>query len=115
MIREALGQVTHIHSTGWGTAQPSPGVGSAQKKMDWETKNFNDTTPTASDHVKNQSRLDKQAFLGSVGNALGHHLNQHKEPHEIMIGMFMHTPWPSSEIFRALPSEYLCIRADLAD
>ncbi|ODO03344.1 trehalose-phosphatase [Cryptococcus wingfieldii CBS 7118] len=25
------------------------------------------------------------------------------QPTEIMIGMFMHTPWPSSEIFRCLP------------
>ncbi|ODO11583.1 trehalose-phosphatase [Cryptococcus amylolentus CBS 6273] len=36
-----------------------------------------------------------------IREALGQHF--HGQPTEIMIGMFMHTPWPSSEIFRCLP------------
>jgi len=48
--------------------------------------------------------------LGNVASNLGHSIGnangkKDQKVNEIMIGMFMHTPWPSSEIFRCLPSE----------
>jgi len=75
--------------------------------MDWETDT---STPTTAGE-KEKTRLEKLGgLLGTVGNALGQHIgngngHEHRDGSEIMIGMFMHTPWPSSEIFRCLPSE----------
>ena len=37
------------------------------------------------------------------GNGNGQNADQATGNNEIMIGMFVHTPWPSSEIFRCLP------------
>jgi len=43
--------------------------------------------------------------LGNAASILGGKLGvKSDQVNEIMIGMFMHTPWPSSEIFRCLPS-----------
>lgn len=44
--------------------------------------------------------------LGNAASTIGQHLGvKSDQVNEIMIGMFMHTPWPSSEIFRCLPSK----------
>jgi hypothetical protein len=44
--------------------------------------------------------------LGNAASTLGEKLGvKSDQVNEIMIGMFMHTPWPSSEIFRCLPSK----------
>lgn len=98
MIRESLGQVFHPNA-GWGTAHPSPSLHHAQRKgFDWES---NQQTPTPE-----KAKGEKiGAFMNHVGTALGNHLGtmEHGLQNEIMIGMFMHTPWPSSEIFRCLP------------
>ncbi|KIR26908.1 trehalose-phosphatase [Cryptococcus deuterogattii 99/473] len=98
MIREALGQVFHPNA-GWGTAHPSPSLHHAQGKgFEWES---NQQTPTPE-----KAKGEKiGAFMNHVGTALGNHLGvmEHGQQNEIMIGMFMHTPWPSSEIFRCLP------------
>ncbi|WVQ78101.1 trehalose-phosphatase [Cryptococcus sp. DSM 104549] len=99
MIREALGQVFHPNA-GWGTAHPSPNLHAAQRKgFDWES---NQPTPVG-------NKAEKiGGMLSHVGSALGQHLGVMEQgggqPVEVMIGMFMHTPWPSSEIFRCLPS-----------
>lgn len=102
MIREALGQIS-IPGGGWsGSTAPTPAVNSEKKKFDWDSV------------AKENGAKDKvSAALGQVGQALGlsqsngsgKESSQQKEPAEIMIGMFVHTPWPSSEIFRCLPSE----------
>ncbi|KAL7423946.1 hypothetical protein Q5752_001531 [Cryptotrichosporon argae] len=103
LIREALGN----HSTASlsvGTTNPSPSVASEKKRMDWDT-----SSATPKQGPSPAAKLG--GFLGKVGNALGEHLgagsheqhHEHREAGEIMIGMFMHTPWPSSEIFRCLP------------
>lgn len=43
--------------------------------------------------------------LGNAASNIGQTLGiKSDKVNEIMIGMFMHTPWPSSEIFRCLPS-----------
>ena len=101
MIREALGQVP-VAGAGWtNSAMPSPAINANGKKMDW------DQTPTQGSNGR-AAKEKVNSLLGKVGDALGHHLGMgedKKEPHEIMIGMFVHTPWPSSEIFRCLPSE----------
>lgn len=100
MIREALGQVFHPNA-GWGTAHPSPSLHHAHGKgFEWES---NQQTPTPE-----KAKGEKiGAFMNHVGTALGNHLGimEHGQQNEIMIGMFMHTPWPSSEIFRCLPSK----------
>ena len=101
MIREALGQLSHSPA-GWGTVTPSPAGPNdeTRKGMDWE--NNHDAKDTE------KTRMDKLGgLLKNVGSTLGHQfgLHDHKDQGEIMIGMFMHTPWPSSEIFRCLPSE----------
>ncbi|WRT67122.1 trehalose-phosphatase [Kwoniella shivajii] len=100
MIREALGQVFHPNA-GWGSAHPSPAPQHANRKFDWEQSQ--QATPT-----NDKSKTEKLGgFLSNVGSALGQHLNvggEHGTPVEVMIGMFMHTPWPSSEIFRCLPT-----------
>ena len=112
MIRERL-QGSH---SGWavGTVNPSPALHNEKRKgMDWDA---NTATPTAAGE-KEKTRLEKLGgLLGNVGNALGAgnangngHGHEHKDGSEIMIGMFMHTPWPSSEIFRCLPSECIVI------
>lgn len=58
----------------------------------------------------NSSRV--AGLLGNVNLSLGQHLNSAPatDPHaaDPMIALFMHTPWPSSEIFRCLPSEWPC-------
>lgn len=103
MIRESLGQVFHPNA-GWGSAHPSPALHNEKRKgMDWES---NGATPRA-----DKSKVEKVGgLLSSVGHALGHQLgvdqphNGSSTPVEVMIGMFMHTPWPSSEIFRCLPT-----------
>ena len=101
MIRESLGQASHA-AVGMSTVTPSPALASEKRKgMDWEQ-------PTTADASKEKSRMEKLGgLLGHVGTALGHQLGfeSHKNEADIMIGMFMHTPWPSSEIFRCLPSE----------
>jgi hypothetical protein len=44
--------------------------------------------------------------LGNAASTIGQTLGvKSDQVNEIMIGMFMHTPWPSSEIFRCLPSK----------
>ncbi|KAK4688662.1 trehalose 6-phosphate synthase/phosphatase, partial [Tremellales sp. Uapishka_1] len=100
MIREALGPISHA-AAGWGTVTPSPAL-NEKKGMDWTSSN---ATPQSSEPKGKMEKLG--GFLGHVGSALGHHLNvaggKHEEPGEIMIGMFVHTPWPSSEVFRCLP------------
>lgn len=105
MIREALGQNQHQHGNGWGALQPSPaGQTDKRKGMDWE----GEVTPSqARSKEQEESRLKKLGgFLGNAASSLGHSLGlENNQVHEIMIGMFMHTPWPSSEIFRCLPSE----------
>ncbi|ORY33808.1 hypothetical protein BCR39DRAFT_503877 [Naematelia encephala] len=99
MIREALGQVSAPVSNAWGASvMPSPSHNDTRRGMDWES-----STPT------NGKSSKTSGLLGTVGNLLGRHISgsgatEHREPAEIMIGMFMHTPWPSSEIFRCLPT-----------
>lgn len=99
MIREALGQVS-IPGGGWsGSAAPTPAANTEKKAFDWTSK-------------ENGTKEKVSGLLGQVGQALGISQNsnssQHqKEPAEVMIGMFVHTPWPSSEIFRCLPSKFL--------
>jgi trehalose 6-phosphate synthase/phosphatase len=96
MIRDTLSQGSTA-SGGFATATPSPAIGNEKRKgMDWENDG------------EEKSKLEKLGgLLGNVGASLGQHLGlgENKESVEIMIGMFMHTPWPSSEIFRCLPSE----------
>lgn len=104
MIRESLGHVSHP-TGGWGTVTPSPAAVD-RKGMDWEDQD--------------KGRLEKLGgFLGNAAHHLGHLAthptgtggsstpNDHHKEAEIMIGMFIHTPWPSSEVFRCLPSESL--------
>ncbi|WVW83110.1 trehalose-phosphatase [Kwoniella bestiolae CBS 10118] len=104
MIREALGQVFHPNA-GWGTAHPSPAAHHANKRFDWDQSQ--QATPTNNNN-NDKSKTEKLGgFLSNVGSALGQHLSvggEHAAPVEVMIGMFMHTPWPSSEIFRCLPT-----------
>ncbi|WVQ98709.1 trehalose-phosphatase [Kwoniella sp. CBS 9459] len=114
MIREALGQVFHPNG-GWGTAHPSPAAHHANKRFDWEQSQSTQHTPT-NGHLQPQNQSSEKSktekmggFLSHVGSALGQHLTvgggaESSAPAEIMIGMFMHTPWPSSEIFRCLPT-----------
>jgi trehalose 6-phosphate synthase/phosphatase len=46
--------------------------------------------------------------IGNAASNIGQSLGMKSDKvNEIMIGMFMHTPWPSSEIFRCLPSTSL--------
>jgi trehalose 6-phosphate synthase/phosphatase len=109
MIREALGQVP-VPGAGWAaSAMPSPAINSNGKRMDW------DQTPTQGQNGR-AAKEKVNSLLGKVGDALGHlgigsgEGEDKKEPHEIMIGMFVHTPWPSSEIFRCLPSKCIIPR-----
>lgn len=110
MIREALNPHQHQHGAqngnGWGALQPSPaGHTEKRKGMDWE----GEVTPSqARSPEQEESRLQKLGgFLGNAASNLGQQLGLNgNQVNEIMIGMFMHTPWPSSEIFRCLPSEY---------
>ena len=106
MIRDALSHYQPPQNWAQHHHNPSPALhNEAPKGMDWDS---NYSTPTAADS-KSGSQLDKPGgFFGSVGSALGQHLKSNgNQIHaaEVMIGMFMHTPWPSSEIFRCLPSE----------
>jgi trehalose 6-phosphate synthase/phosphatase len=104
MIREALGQVSHPPSGISVSVTPSAAP-NGRRSLDSEN---NPMTPTRETDSKDKSVKDRVGgLLGHVGSALGHHLGlgDHKEAGEIMIGMFMHTPWPSSEIFRCLPSK----------
>ncbi|WVR05280.1 trehalose-phosphatase [Kwoniella sp. DSM 27419] len=111
MIREALGQVSHPNG-GWGSAHPSPAAQHANKRFDFDQSNSQQSTPTAATAKSDKSKTEKMGgFLSNVGSALGQHLTVGNNgngaahsPVEIMIGMFMHTPWPSSEIFRCLPT-----------
>lgn len=91
----------------WGSIiTPSPAV--EHKGMNWESGS-------------DMSRLGS-GTLGKVNKTLGGHLaaasaasaasaataadsDKFHLHNEIMIALFIHTPWPSSEIFRALPSE----------
>lgn len=97
MIREALGQIS-VPGGGWSASvTPSPALHNEKRRFDFDG-------PAESKGAK--ERMGN--LLGHVGTALGHHLGMgedRKEPTEIMIGMFVHTPWPSSEIFRCLPSK----------
>lgn len=102
MIREALGTSTHVINgghAGFATVTPSPAL-HERKGMDWEG-----TSPPKDEESKAGTGLG--GMLGKVGSALANQigLNGKKEEAEVMIGMFMHTPWPSSEIFRCLPSK----------
>jgi trehalose 6-phosphate synthase/phosphatase len=114
LIREALGQQQPSPSNGtgtangWGALQPSPAASSEKKKMDWETGTGEVTPSQARSKEQEASRLQKLGgFLGNAasGLGLGNKARDDNQVNEIMIGMFMHTPWPSSEIFRCLPSE----------
>jgi hypothetical protein len=79
MIREALSS----HNTSNGHASPA-------------------TEPKELEGGKLQKLGEK---LGNAASTLGEKLGvKSDQVNEIMIGMFMHTPWPSSEIFRCLPS-----------
>jgi trehalose 6-phosphate synthase/phosphatase len=75
MIRECIGQ-------------PSPGVSHAVAGG-----TLSDGDAASNKHIKGDD--------GSLGNVGG----ESRESGEIAIGMFVHTPWPSSEVFRCLPSE----------
>ena len=104
MIREALGQMPQHTQTGWDTVTPSPALQNETRKgMDWENQKPTSVVAEA------KSRLDKlDGMLGTAGASISDRVfgyKDHKDQAEIMIGMFMHTPWPSSEIFRCLPSE----------
>lgn len=91
LIREALGQGASIDQRRGSFAMPSPAVGQENDRPNW------DSGSVTSD--KSRGNL--------LGKMLGEHLvNEHSQAGEIMIGLFMHTPWPSSEIFRCLPREY---------
>lgn len=39
--------------------------------------------------------------------------NTNKQTQEAFVGLFVHTPFPSSEVFRCLPSEYHLIRVNV--
>ena len=115
MIRERL-QVANHPSWTVGSVNPSPALHNEKRKgMDWES---NHSTPTTDAAGKEKSRLEKLGgFLGTVGSALGSAIGpsgEQKDASEIMIGMFMHTPWPSSEIFRCLPSKWKMVWAEAA-
>jgi len=109
MIRDALSSSNTQNGHVSGTVQPSPALGSEKRKgMDWE----GDATPKSQE--QEGSKLQKLGgILGNAAWNLGHSLGI-KDDHvnEIMIGMFMHTPWPSSEIFRCLPSRSFLIGKD---
>ena len=107
MIRDRL---QAAHGNGWaiGTASATPALQNEKRKgMDWES---NGQTPTKDSANGDNSTVEKLGgLLGSLGSKLTQHSSHaqhdHKDGSEIMIGMFMHTPWPSSEIFRCLPSK----------
>ena len=105
MIRESLGQIQHPGD--FATTTPSPAaLGDSRNGMDWETQKSTSTVTASAE--KDETRLEKLGgFLSNAGSSLGYQLglHDHKDQGEIMIGMFMHTPWPSSEIFRCLPSK----------
>lgn len=104
MIRERLAPPS---SGGhWGSViTPSPAV--ERQGMNWEHGPHSGAE---------MARLGSTG-LGKVNKTLGGHLAAANTAtnaaesdafhlhNEIMIGLFMHTPWPSSEIFRCLPSE----------
>lgn len=72
------------------------------------------TSPTATgmqlENSTNSNSSRVAGLLGNVNTSLGQHLaatpaSGVTDPHagDPMIALFMHTPWPSSEIFRCLP------------
>ncbi|KAJ9102035.1 hypothetical protein QFC19_004963 [Naganishia cerealis] len=79
MIRELLGQ----HSPEENIVAPASAV----------------ETTLAEDAREPQTVEGKPTSPGLMGNLGG----EPREQGEIAIGMFIHTPWPSSEIFRCLP------------
>jgi trehalose 6-phosphate synthase/phosphatase len=94
MIRDALSHTVHS-----GEAPATPAISSEERKgMDWNGS-------------EEKSKLGKVGqALGQMGQQVAHAISStvapaHSEANEVMIGMFVHTPWPSSEIFRCLPSE----------
>jgi trehalose 6-phosphate synthase/phosphatase len=94
MIRDALSSSNTMNGHASSTAQPSSaGV---------------DGEATPKSQSQDASKLQKLGgILGNAASNLGHSLGiKDDQVNEIMIGMFMHTPWPSSEIFRCLPSRF---------
>lgn len=93
LIREAIGHTTPLSA---GNIAPSVGLVSSPalgtekiKGMDWENSSV-----TSNDRFRGPSML----------SAVGDHVNgEHTNGADALIGLFVHTPWPSSEIFRCLP------------
>lgn len=109
----ALGISGHLNS-----AAPSPAIASTsllaqqqqQRGMDWGSGFSSSSGGLLGAALKASSTLGdnlKSAVNGNGNSASGGGDNRpHHHPHnEVMIGLFIHTPWPSSEIFRCLPSE----------
>lgn len=101
----ALGLSGHLAS-----AAPSPAIGSPslaaqqqQKGMDWGNQGSQGLLGAV---LKSANNLgDNLKAVTGNGNSAGGNQHHHHPHNEVMIGLFIHTPWPSSEIFRCLPSE----------
>ena len=90
MIRECLHQVSPYLPP--GSQQPEqPVVPEGSQSLNVAE----DGRPVVTPEGKPTSPMT----LGNLGG-------ETREQGELAIGMFIHTPWPSSEIFRCLPSEY---------
>jgi trehalose 6-phosphate synthase/phosphatase len=89
MIRDTLTQQQSQNGNGNGST-PSP---------EKENDTTGEKTPDAGPMQKLGGLLNGAASKIGLAHRDTHQVN------EIMIGMFMHTPWPSSEIFRCLPSK----------
>ncbi len=116
----ALGISGHLAS-----AAPSPAIGASlqaqqQRGMDWGIQGLMGAALKASGlgndsngpgaPIKGPATLGENlkatAATNGNGSSNGNGFFGHHHPHnEVMIGLFIHTPWPSSEIFRCLPSE----------
>ncbi|BEJ18226.1 hypothetical protein CspHIS471_0705030 [Cutaneotrichosporon sp. HIS471] len=105
----ALGISGHLSS-----AAPSPAIGASlqaqqPRGMDWGVHSLVGALKTSglSNNNHRPGSPIKAAMLGEDLKATtngGSSGGSHARPHnEIMIGLFVHTPWPSSEIFRCLP------------
>jgi trehalose 6-phosphate synthase/phosphatase len=99
LIREALGQAplqsSHNGITPSAGLVSSPSITSDKLKgMDWETGSVS----------SNHERGRGAGSASLLSAALGSHLQLNDANNgDLMIGLFVHTPWPSSEIFRCLP------------
>lgn len=87
MIRECLHQVSPYAPSGLGqTEQPVVPEGNQSRPMAEDGREIKDT----------EGKPVSPVTLGNLGG-------EAREQGELAIGMFIHTPWPSSEIFRCLP------------